>query len=93
VFRGQGGFTVDTLQSAIDRLLSGSSAHARRQPPAHSPQTHAATQPPGPGASPPPAPPSLPGLIKQLSNAAGVTTPPSPSPQTVSSLLSYLIKR
>jgi virulence factor Mce-like protein len=94
VFRGQGGFTVDTLESVINRLLGGGSAHARRRHPTRATETNGATRPPAAPAVRSPVPPSVPGLLNKLGAAVGQATPPSPPapPTALSSLLHYLVK-
>jgi phospholipid/cholesterol/gamma-HCH transport system substrate-binding protein len=93
VFRGQGGFTVDTLQSIINRLLAGSSGHARRRHARPSPPTSAAPSLPSVPAVHSPVPLSVPGLVKKLGAVVGGATPSlPPTPPALSSLLHYLVK-
>jgi virulence factor Mce-like protein len=95
VFRGQGGVTVDTLQSVINRLLAGNSAHARHQAPSRATPNQGPTPQgtqPSQAPSQPPAPPSIPGLIKKLGTTLGVPPTASAPPPSLSSLLNYLVK-
>jgi hypothetical protein len=98
VFRGAAGFTPDALESIISRALGASSSGTAGRN-AHAKGTSAlrtvrsATQAGGTSqAQPAQAQPTAPGLAQRLLGAVGGTASQGAPPQSLSSLLNYLLK-